>query len=200
MPQSITQLGGFWDWLVGPSFTDDEKRALLNQFPALQRRNRELRSQWNDLMNRLEAGERFGNSRTPDLLTQMADLITQLDALETQMVGTIRVTLEAGVRSGRLPESAVRDAGLGLPLPIIALGIVAIAFLIWALPSTIYATMRFSAETQARAYAIKLAAERGEPLPPDTPGPIERTATSLGFTAILVGAALWFFTRGGSRR
>jgi hypothetical protein len=199
MGQSVTQLGGIFDWLLGPSISDDEKRAALSRFRAAQERNRTLRGQWNDLMNRLEAGERFGNSRTPELLSQMADQIIICEQTEAQMLGMIRTAIENGVRSGRLPQSALQDAGLSA-LPLIVLVPILLTFLIYALPSTFWLLDKAFAESQARAGAIRMAAERGDPLPPDAPGPIERTATSLGFTAILVGAALWFFTRGGSRR
>jgi hypothetical protein len=198
MSQSVTQLGGIWDWLTGPSYSEDERRAMLNQFPALQRRNRELHAQWDDLMNRLEAGERFGNSRTPELLSQMADLIVLCERNETTLYNQIRSAVDDAVRRGTLPASVKREAGLEA-LPIIVMFAIIAAVLIGVLGTNWYATFRLTQESQARAYAIKLAAERGDPLPPDTPGPVERTATSLGFVAILVGGALWFFTQGRRR-
>lgn len=187
------QLGSLWTDLFGPPApTMEERRVLLNQFPALQRRNRTLYDRWAALMNRLEAGERFGNADTPRLLGLAGDAIAEAERGEAAVFAELQQAAQRAVAAGALTRSQVQQSGLGA-FPILAVAVIGAILGFTAIG--IFATWRMTPEYQARAQILLDAAERGELPPPNAPGPIERTiGGGVALLALAVGAAL--FLRG----
>lgn len=189
------------DSIFGPPLPPAaERRAMLEQFPALQRRNRTLFNEWAAIMNRIEAGERFGNPQTPSYASQMAVVLDHAQQGEAQMVAMIRTAIENGVRAGVLPATSLRDAGLGAG-PLVILVPVLVAFLVAVLLPAYWLIHRTTLEDQARAEWFKQAALRGDPLPEPAPGPIERTVQAgFGVAGLAAAAGILYLLTQRSRR